>query len=276
MKFAAVQLNVGADVEANLRQLGTQVRAAAREGARVIALPENALYMGPTEGRLALAGPLTPGCLWVDALAALAHEVTCWLVVGGVPEASGDPQRPFNSAFVLSPTGEVTARYRKVHLFDIDLPGGPRLCESEHTTPGDRAVSTTIDGVGVGLTICYDLRFPELFRALMADHDVRVLCVPSAFTVPTGRAHWHALLRARAIENQCWVVAPAQVGVHPPGDRTTYGHTLIVDPWGEVVAELGEGVGFVSVDVDFARQDQLRGRLPALRHRRALQGVDRS
>jgi len=276
MKIAAIQLNVSADVQANLRQLSQQVRSAAREGARVVALPENALYMGPTEGRLALSGPLTPGCRWFDALSALAADVGCWLVVGGVPEASGDPQRPFNTAFVLSPSGEITARYRKVHLFDIDLPGGPRLCESEHTSPGDRAVAATLDGVGVGLTICYDLRFPELFRALMEDAGVRILFVPSAFTVPTGRAHWHALLRARAIENQCWVVAPAQVGVHPPGDRTTYGHTLVVGPWGAVVAELGEGVGFIVVDVDFAQQDALRGRLPALQHRRPIQGVDRS
>jgi predicted amidohydrolase len=276
MKIAAIQLNVGADVEANLVQLGGQVRRAAAEGARVVALPENALYMGPIEGRLALASPLTPGCAWVDTLSALAREVGCWLVVGGVPESSGDPHRPYNSAFVLNPEGEVTARYRKVHLFDIDLPGGPRLCESEHTTPGDRAVTTTLDDVGIGLTICYDLRFPELYRALLEDTRVRVLFVPSAFTVPTGRAHWHALLRARAIENQCWVVAPAQVGIHPPGDRTTYGHSLIVDPWGEVVAELGAGVGFVAVEADFAKQDALRGRLPALSHRRRLQGVDRS
>lgn len=274
MRIAAVQLCVGDDPDANLDQIRPLVAAAAADGARVVALPENALYMGPTAGKLALAGPLTAENRHFAAFSGLAASHGCWLLVGGFPEASPDAARPYNTAFLLDPTGALARRYRKLHLFDVDLPGGPRLCESEHTRPGDTAVVARVDETLVGLTICYDLRFPELFRTLVVAAGARVVFVPSAFTVPTGRAHWHVLLRARAIENQCWIIAPAQGGRHPPGDRTTYGHTLIVNPWGEIVAELGEGLGHVVAECDLASQDTIRRQLPALTHRRAFEAPD--
>ncbi|MFZ4736332.1 MAG: nitrilase-related carbon-nitrogen hydrolase, partial [Bradymonadia bacterium] len=177
MRIAAVQLCVGDDPDANLDQIRPLVAAAAADGARVVALPENALYMGPTAGKLALAGPLTAENRHFAAFSALAARHGCWLLVGGFPEASSDAARPYNTAFLLDPTGALATHYRKLHLFDVDLPGGPRLCESEHTRAGDTAVVAQVESTLVGLTICYDLRFPELFRALVVDAGARIVFV---------------------------------------------------------------------------------------------------
>lgn len=185
---------------------------------------------------------------------------------GGMPEKSDDPARPYNTSVLVDPSGAVVAKYRKVHLFDVSLADGTSACESAATSAGSDAVTADVLGARVGLSICYDMRFPELYRRLV-DDGARVITVPSAFTVTTGKDHWHALLRARAIENQAYVVAPGQHGKHPRG-RQTYGKSLVVDPWGEVVAQCSEGEGFAVARLDFDYQDRVRKTLPSLAHRK--------
>jgi predicted amidohydrolase len=269
LHIAAVQLNGDDDPARNLAQALDEVASAAAAGASVVCLPENVVYMGDTRRRAGLAesleDPLT-GPL-ASALVEAARARGVWLLVGGFPERSPERERPFNTAFVVDPSGTLRARYRKLHLFDVDLPDGRAIRESGYTAPGDEPALVDVAGWGVGLSICYDVRFPELYRRYAAG-GARVLFVPSAFTVPTGEAHWHLLLRARAVENQCYVVAPAQWGVHGTTGRSSYGHTLIVDPWGTVLAERTSGVGWVSAALNPVTQDELRGRLPVLTHRR--------
>lgn len=269
LRVAAVQMNVADDPMTNLKQAQALIGDAAAAGVRLVCLPENAVFVGAAARRAtlaeSLAGPLE-GPL-AQALASAARSCGVWVLVGGFPERSTVPDRPFNTSFLIGPDGAIRAAYRKMHLFDVDLPDGPRLCESRDTTPGDRPCTVEIDGWLAGLSVCYDLRFPELYRGYAA-HGARLLFVPSAFTVPTGEAHWHLLLRARAVENQCYVVAPAQWGVHGTTGRTTFGHTVIIDPWGTVLAEQSSGVGWIAADLDAARQDDIRTRLPALGHRR--------
>jgi predicted amidohydrolase len=183
-----------------------------------------------------------------------------------MPELSGDDKRPYNSCVVFGPDGGLVARYRKIHLFDVELPDGSELRESAAVTEGAEPVVVEIGGFRVGLSICYDLRFPELYRALV-DRGAEVLLVPSAFTLQTGKDHWHVLLRARAIESQCWLVAAAQWGRHPK-NRASYGHALIVDPWGTIVAECSDRVGLVIADTDRAYLERVRSMLPSLAHRR--------
>ena len=265
LPVAAVQMNVGQSPEANLGQAAALVAEAAAGGARVVALPENVVFMGDSRVRQSLAEPLDgPRARSLEALAA---QHTVWLLVGGFPERSPVDARPYNTSFLVDPTGTRVAVYRKLHLFDVDLPDGRQIRESSYTLPGDVVVVTEIEGVSCGLSICYDLRFPELYRAQSAA-GARILFVPSAFTVPTGEAHWHLLLRARAVENQCFVVAPAQCGVHGETGRSSYGHTLIVDPWGEILAERATEPGVVRATLDFAGQDAVRARSPVLTHRR--------
>lgn len=269
LRVAAVQMNVDDDPQANLAQALSLIEDAARAGAELVCLPENAVYMGDTRRRAGLAeslvepftGPLAAGL----AEAARAHRI--WLLVGGFPERAASADRPFNTSFLLGPDGTVRAVYRKLHLFDVDLPDGRAIRESTYTSAGEAPALAEVCGWMTGLSVCYDLRFPELFRAYAA-RGARVLFVPSAFTVPTGEAHWHLLLRARAVENQCYVVAPAQWGEHGTTGRASFGHTLIVDPWGTVLAELPSGVGWISAELDPLSQDALRARLPVLRHRR--------
>lgn len=265
LRVAAAQMSVGQDPEANLAQAAALVAEAAVAGARLVALPENVVFMGDTRVREAIAEPLDGPR--AAALRALAVEHRVWLLVGGFPERGPLPARPYNTSFLVDPSGAQVAVYRKLHLFDVDLPDGRQIRESSYTAAGDAVVTAEVDGVRVGLSICYDLRFPELYRAHVAE-GARVLFIPSAFTVPTGQAHWHLLLRARAVENQCFVVAPAQAGVHGASGRSSYGHSLIVDPWGEILAERADGVGVALAVLDFARQDEVRARLPVLSHRR--------
>lgn len=272
LSAAVVQLSSQDDVSANLRRVSALVAEAGRAGAELVALPENFAFMGEEAQKRAIAedvergdGPI------VTALASAAREANVWLVAGGMPEASGDADRPFNTSLLVSPDGRIVARYRKVHLFDVDLPDGTKLLESSATRAGDEPVATTIRAraghdVGLGMTICYDLRFPELYRKLV-DRGVRIVTVPAAFTLTTGKDHWHVLLRARAIENQVFVLAPAQHGKHPRG-RQTYGKSLVVDAWGDVLAQVPEGEGFAVARLDFGAQDRVRSALPCLGHRR--------
>jgi deaminated glutathione amidase len=187
-------------------------------------------------------------------------------VLGGFPEKSPEPGHIYNTSVLLGPEGTVLAAYRKIHLFDVDLPGGARFRESDAVTAGSEAVLATCPFGAIGLSVCYDLRFPELYRQLTA-RGARILTVPSAFTAETGKDHWHVLLRARAIENQAFVIAPAQFGAHG-GKRASYGHAVVIDPWGVILAEVGNHEGIAVADLDLAYQDQVRRALPCLQHRR--------
>ncbi len=269
---AAVQMTSRDDLEANLATAERLVRRAVARGASLVGLPENVTFMGPEDAKLATAetfafGPMTDGAGRVARWAgALARETGAWLLLGGVAERAGDGARVHNAALVVSPAGEITAHYRKVHLFDVSLADGSEYRESRVVEPGSEVVVTDTPAGRLGLSVCYDVRFPELYRKLV-DRGATILAVPAAFTVPTGRDHWHVLLRARAIESQCYVMAPAQWGSHGHG-RVTYGHALICDPWGTVLAECADGEGIAVAEVDPARLASVRAQLPSLKHRR--------
>jgi deaminated glutathione amidase len=263
---AAVQLSCQEDVSENLAQASELTKQARSRGAQIVLLPENFAYMGPETGKRALAERLGDTSAPIQrALAAMAGENAVTLIAGGFPEASGDPDRPFNVCAVFAKSGEIVAHYRKIHLFDVKLPDGSELCESAATSAGSDAVVVELEGFRFGLSICYDLRFPELYRRLV-DRGAEVLLVPAAFTLLTGKDHWHPLLRARAIEAQCFVLAAAQWGSHPKG-RTTYGHSLAIDPWGTVIAECSDGRGVVVAEFQREILSRVRTNLPSLRHR---------
>jgi deaminated glutathione amidase len=264
---AVVQLNSQDDVGANLAVARELVAAAGARGAKLVLLPENFAYLGPEQGKLRIAEKLGDLAMPIQAaLAQMARESKVTLVAGGMAEANDDPERPYNTCAVFDQTGMLVASYRKIHLFDVDLPDGTRLKESDTTRPGTEPVVIEVEGFKLGLSVCYDLRFPELYRALV-DRGAEVVLVPSAFTLTTGKEHWHVLLRARAIESQTWVVAAGQWGKHPKG-RASFGHSLIADPWGTVVAECADRVGFAVADLERADLERVRASLPSLRHRR--------
>jgi deaminated glutathione amidase len=268
LRVAAVQMSSQDDIAVNLSRAATLVARAADAGAELVLLPENFAYFGAEEGKRSLAEPVgdEPAGPILQAVAEAARSAGAHVIAGGIPERAPDADRPFNSCVVVSPAGKVVAKYRKVHLFDVEVGDGHRYCESASTSPGDGAVSVVIAGFTVGLSVCYDVRFPELYRKL-AQAGADVLVVPAAFTLATGKDHWHVLLRARAIESQAYVVAAAQWGTHPRG-RRTYGKSLIADPWGDVVAQCPEGEGIAVADVERAYLAKVRTTLPALRHRR--------
>jgi predicted amidohydrolase len=268
MIFSAVQMSSQDDVDANLSRVDVLVEQAAAQGASVVLLPENFAYMGKEEGRRKIAEPIgdeARGPILTSVARAAKKSGVC-VVAGGMPERGQDPDRPFNTCVVIAADGSVAAKYRKIHLFDVDIGDGQHYRESASTTAGDQPVWCTIGGLRVGLSVCYDLRFPELYR-VYADVGADVLVVPAAFTAETGRHHWEVLVRARAIESQAYVVAAAQWGTHPHG-RQTHGHSSIVDPWGEVVARRQEGEGIVVADVAPSQISMVRSKLPVLHHRR--------
>jgi deaminated glutathione amidase len=267
LRVAAVQLNSQEDLGANLEQCRRWTELAASRGAEVVVLPENFAYLGAETGKRAIAERLGDSSRPIQAALfdlASKHHVT--VVAGGFPESSEDPDKPYNTCIVIDPDGAVSASYRKIHLFDVDLPDGTKLLESEAVSAGVEPVVVEVSGFKLGLSICYDLRFPELYRALV-ERGAEVLLVPAAFTLQTGKDHWHVLLRARAIESQTWVVAAAQWGRHPR-DRASYGHSLIVDPWGTVVAEASDRAGVVLADLDREYIRRVRRAVPCLEHRR--------
>jgi deaminated glutathione amidase len=261
---AAIQMTSTAEVERNLDTAERLVSAAARRGARLVGLPENFAFLRsegePVPEAQTLDGP------WVRRMADLARRDELTLLLGSLPERIEGDTRVFNTSVLLGPDGKTLGTYRKMHLFDIDLPGLEHLKESRAVRPGEALVVADTPAGRIGLSICYDLRFPEMYRRLSRD-GARVLAVPSAFTDRTGKDHWEILLRARAIENLAYVFAPAQAGPHGKG-RTSYGHAMIVDPWGAVLAQVPEGEGVAIAELDFDRQDRLRRELPALDHRR--------
>ncbi len=263
LRVALVQLDAGSDVETNIAIASSLADEAAAGGARLVALPEYLQYRGPDDGYRASARPI-PGP-WTDRFAGVAMQNDVWILVGSLAETSDEPARPFNTSVLIAPDGSIAATYRKIHLFDVAVEDGPVDLESDRVSPGDRAVVVEVDGIRVGLSICYDLRFPELYRAL-ALAGAEVLCVPANFTERTGRDHWEVLLRARAIENGAYVLAPGQVG-GPPG-QPAFGRSMIVDPWGTVVAQAPDRVGIVTADLDLDRVRSVRRQVPSLANRR--------
>jgi predicted amidohydrolase len=265
MKAAAIQMTSGPDVPANLAQAKELLAEARSRDARLAALPENFAFMGLKDEDKRAVGEADGSGPIQDFLAATARELGLWIVAGTVPIRAPDG-RVSAASLVFDAEGRRAARYDKIHLFDVDIPGKAEAYrESAHVAPGTEAVVVDTPVGCVGLSVCYDVRFPELFRRLSAA-GAQIITVPSAFTAPTGRAHWETLLRARAIENLCYVVAPAQSGFHPNG-RETYGDSLIVDHWGAVLQRLPRGTGCVVADIDLNRQAQARTSFPALTHR---------
>ena len=267
LRVACVQLNTADDKAANVASAERLVRAAAADGARLIALPETWAFKGRRAGILASAEPLDGPSN--AALARLAAELGVHILTGSHYEPTSGRDRVANTSLLFAPRGETVAVYRKIHLFDA-VSGGTPYRESSYLVPGKDLVTAEIDvdgpSVTVGLAICYDLRFPELFRSL-ALRGAEVLLVPSAFTHYTGAAHWEVLVRARAIENGCFVVAPNQTGYHLP-ERRCFGNSMIVDPWGTVLARMEEEVGSCVADLDLAAVAEVRAQIPSLANRR--------
>jgi predicted amidohydrolase len=264
LKVAAVQLNSGADVAANLAVADRLTRAAAADGASVIVLPEKWTAMGSDEQLRAAAETLDgPAVRWACAI---ARELGVDLVAGSIVEHVAGSEKLANASVHVDPRGEVKAVYRKLHMFDVDV-GGRSYRESALEDPGEEIVlSETAGHVELGLSICYDLRFPELYR-ILAVRGARVIALPAAFTLATTRDHWEPLCRARAIENQVFLVAANQIGAHPGGNRSG-GRSMIVDPWGVVLAQAADGVGHIVAEIDLERQEEIRAQLPALANRR--------
>lgn len=266
MKFlaAAIQMVARDDKAANLKEAERWIREAASRGASIIALPEVFIWRGDKkdERRAAehIPGPTS------EHLARLARELGVYLLGGSVLEEIPQSRKAYNTSLLFGPQGELLASYRKIHLFDVDLDGGVSARESDTREWGEGVVVAETADWAMGLSICYDLRFPELYRALV-NKGAQVICVPSAFTAYTGRAHWEPLLRARAIENQVYVIAPDQFG-KSPGSFETHGHSMIIDPWGRVLAELPDGPGVISAEIDLAFLTRIRAELPVLAHRK--------
>jgi predicted amidohydrolase len=259
---ACIQVSSERDVEPNIATVGALVRGARDAGAEFILTPENVLMLEPwREPKFAKAEDEAQphGIL---AFRSLARETGAWLLAGSLAVRVPGEDRLANRSYLFDPSGGIVARYDKIHMFDVDLGKGESYRESAQFRPGDTAVLADTPWGKLGMTVCYDLRFPTLYGTL-AKAGARLLSIPSAFTVPTGEAHWHTLLRARAIETGCFVLAPAQTGTHAEG-RRTYGHSLIIDPWGKVLADAGTEVGFVTAELDLARIDEARASVPSL------------
>lgn len=274
MRIAVVQLNSQDDVEANLRVIARFAERALAERASALFLPENCIFMGDPAKRIAISEPLpdigqVPTSPALAHLSALAMKHEMHIFAGGLPLYGEERERPFNTHILFGPDGNVVTRYRKLHLYDVDLADGTHLRESDATSPGDLdtdIVTAKIGAFTFGFSICYDVAFPEIYR-LLVDRGADVLLVPAAFTLMTGKDHWHVLLRARAIESQSHVIAAAQWGQHPRG-RSTYGKSVVIDPWGDVIAQAPDGISMFLTDLDSNRIAAVRNELPSLRHRR--------
>lgn len=265
-KIALVQHTASRDIEENIAKTLRMTGRAADEGAVLVAMPENTTMIEPVQ-----SAALGKACTEekhpaLPAFTSLAREKGIWILLGSLSIRRSD-QKIANRSFLLNDRGEVVARYDKLHLFDVQLANGETYNESDYVHPGDTAVLAPTPWGPLGMTVCYDLRFPELYRDL-AKAGALFLSIPSAFTVPTGEAHWHTLMRARAIETGCYVIAPAQWGEHAEG-RKTFGHSLVVDPWGEVIADGKRGENLVFATIDPAEVAKARRRIPSLEHDRA-------
>ena len=274
---ACIQMSSDTDIEANMKRAERYIRRAAARGASLVITPENTALLGPQFHKVELAEPLD-GAIG-SFFSALADELGIHLLVGSIAEQriddiSGmiDTRRCYNTSVLFDTKGDLTASYRKLHLFDVDVPGGLTINESDSICAGDELVVAETELGSIGLSICYDLRFPEMYRAL-TEMGAELITVPSAFTLTTGKDHWHTLLRARAIECQSWVLAPGQWGQHDAkGMRQSYGHSVIIDPWGTVVADKGQGEGVCYAEIDLERIRQVRTSIPVTHHRRVHHG----
>lgn len=268
MRAALLQMTSGIDPAANLAIMQDAMRSAKAGKADILFTPEMSGYLDRDRSRAAERVVAEEADVVLAGVRAMAAELGLWVAIGSL--AVRDPALPAkarNRAFLIDDSGAIRARYDKMHLFDVDLPTGESWRESNSYSPGEGAVLAETPWGRFGLTICYDLRFPDLYRTL-SDNGAAILTIPAAFTVPTGEAHWHVLLRARAIEAGAYVIAAAQTGQHEDG-RQTYGHSLIVDPWGEVLLDMGKDPGVAVIDLDLDRIASVRARIPALDHRRA-------
>ncbi len=268
MRIALGQLTSKREIEDNLAICREQVAQAAQGGARWVLFPENAPFLGTDIEKPPIAEPIDGPI--VDAYREMAARHDVWVTVGSIPEKIEGTKKTYNTQLLIDSSGEVGAVYRKIHMFDVEVEGGISYRETDGVVPGDEPVvaDISIDGeeAVVGLTVCYDLRFPELYRSLV-ERGATIFTVPSAFTLQTGRDHWHPLLRARAIENQAWVIAPGQFG-HHHGPRWSYGHSCVYDPWGHMVACAPDRVGLTYAEIDTAWTAEVRRRMPCLDHRR--------
>lgn len=264
LRTAVIQLNSRDDPAQNLASVDQLVERAAAMGAQFVGLPELWTYFGPYAG-FDQAAQTIPG----PAIELLQEKARRYhLIVHGGSIVERIPDRPgkfHNTSVLINQDGEIVARYRKIHLYDVDLANGEKHHESERIVSGQEIVTAEIDGITFGLTVCYDLRFPELYRSL-ALQGAQVLLVPAGFTLHTGRDHWEVLLRARAIENQCFVIAPAQIGTHPP-NLQCFGRAMIIDPWGIVIAQAPDTPTVVMAEIDLSRVDQVKAQIPCLKHR---------
>ncbi|MGW0216712.1 carbon-nitrogen hydrolase family protein [Micromonospora chokoriensis] len=264
MRVAVCQLNARDDRKANLAAAEVLLERAAAGGADLAVLPEYVDYLGPAGG---LPDPEPVDGEVGSFFAGIARRLGIWVVAGSFHEAGPDPEHTWNTSLVFDRTGSLAASYRKIHLYDVEIPGRVSYLESATVAPGVQPVVVDVEGLRVGLSICYDLRFPELYRLLATDGGAHLLVVPAAFMMHTGRDHWEVLLRARAIENQCFVAAAGQTGDHEPG-RTCFGRSMVVDPWGTVLTQLPDGPGVSVVDLDLDRLAAIRAELPSLANRR--------
>jgi predicted amidohydrolase len=270
MRIAVCQLNPREDRAVNLAAARAALSDAAARGADLAVLPELVDYMGPSKGA---PKPEPVDGEFGSLMASAARELGMWVHAGSFREETGEVgggpgELAYNTSLVFDRSGRLAATYRKIHLYDVEIPGRVSYHESSSVAAGSELVDVDIEGVRVGLSICYDLRFPELYRAL-AVGGAQALVVPAAFMAHTGRDHWEVLLRARAIENQCWVVAAGQIGPHEPG-RTTYGRSMVIDPWGTVVAQAPDTTGVTVADLDLDRLATIRAELPSLANRRLV------
>jgi predicted amidohydrolase len=274
-RASAAQVTATTDLAGNLATCQRLAQEAADAGSDLLVIPECFAYIGKQlADRIAVAETIDaarPGPI-LAAVFDLATRHKMWVVAGGMPEIIAEDDgkdhagKVWNTCVAVSPDGELAATYRKIHLFDLDIPGKASYLESDSTGAGRQVVTVETPLARLGLSICYDLRFPELYRALAVEHGAEVLLVPAAFTAHTGAAHWHVLLRARAIENQCYVIAAGQTGQHHP-KRASYGHSLIIDPWGTILAELPTEVGLCTADIDLAALDRFREEMPCHSHK---------
>lgn len=265
LTIAAVQVTATDDVAVNLESAVRLARQSADAGADLVALPENYGFIGSEAAKVAHAQSVEDGP-FIAPLRELACSSRVAILAGSIPETGPDTAHTYNSSVLIGRDGETLAVYRKIHLFDVELGAGGSFRESEHVSPGAEPVIASFEGWMIGLTVCYDLRFPELYRSLSAA-GARLLAIPAAFTLHTGKDHWEPLIRARAIENLCYVVAPAQFG-HHASKRASWGKSMVVDPWGTSLAVAPERETFVMAEIDAEAQDQMRREIPSLEHRR--------